>query len=84
MDLAREIAQLVFQKQKAQGLADKQKKRYKLKKGYKKKPNIRLRNWVIAMRRNFRDDEKEKALSQFTISRMEMHKVQNQHSRVSI
>ena len=74
MQLAKEIAQLVFQKQKAD---DKRKKVYK-KRLPTKKANIRLRNWVAAMRRNLRDDEKDKALSQFTISRLEIHKVQTE------
>ena len=77
MELAKEIAQLVFQKQKAQVLDDKLKKVYK-KRLPTKKANIRLRNWVAAMRRNSRDDEKNKALSQFTISRLEIHKVQTE------
>jgi hypothetical protein len=81
MDLARKIAQLVFEKQKAEILDEKLKKGVKQKKT-KKKVNIRMKNWIIAMRRNFQDNEKEKALSPFTISRREMHKVPNEKTCV--
>jgi hypothetical protein len=39
------------------------------------RPNMRLRNWVLAMRRNCHQEDKAKALQVFTITRARIHEV---------
>ena len=41
------------------------------------KQNSRVRNWMVAMRRNFRSEDKNKALAPFTITRDRMDEVRN-------
>jgi hypothetical protein len=44
------------------------------------KQNSRVRNWMVAMRRNFRSKDKHKALAPFTITRDRMDEVRTKSS----
>jgi hypothetical protein len=71
--LAKAIAELVVKKQLEQANED-DTKLYK-KRTPQNRPNMRLRNWVLAMRRNWHQEDKAKALQVFTISRARIHEV---------
>jgi hypothetical protein len=71
--LAKEIAELVVKKQLEQA-NEEDTKLYK-KRTAQNRPNMRLRNWALAMRRNCQQGDKAKALKVFTITRDRIHEV---------
>ncbi len=71
-DIAREIAKLYVQQANTEDTSSKQ-----TKPSQSLKQNTRVQNWMVAMRRNFREEDKNKALAPFTITRDKMDQVRH-------
>ncbi len=71
-DIAREIAKLYVEQAQPDESTFKP-----TKSAQGPKQNSRVRNWMVAMRRNFRSEDKNKALAPFTITRDRMDEVRN-------